>query len=217
MNIILDIKKFQPLVPNAHSAYKNAAGTAQAVLDRHGITKTKFRLFHFLAQVMHESSGFSVFYENLNYSAKRLPQVWPNHFLPKGPLDPNQYEFKPELLANTIYGERLAKKMGNEMREDGYKYRGRGLLQITGKYNYRNITKIVKQYHPDCPDFVLDPDQVLSSNWCFEVAAAFWEASGCNEAADADNLDRVTRLINGGINGLSDRKEFYKKITYALS
>lgn len=101
--------------------------------------------------------------------------------------------------------------MGNTDPGDGFKYRGRGLLQLTGKDSYREATEIVRKYNPESPDFVSDPDQTISSEWCVEVAAAEWRSKGCNELADQDLIRSVTKKINGGLIGLADREEWLKR------
>lgn len=212
MSIALNTEKIFELTPNARDEYREAIESCQEILDRHQISQNDLRLCHFLAQVLHETGGLTIKFENLNYSAKRLPQVWPSRFLPKGPLDPIQYEHNPEKLANEVYGNR----MGNTKPGDGYKYRGRGLLQLTGKESYQIATKIVGKFNPTCPNFVDDPDQVISVSWCVEVAAAEWHEKGCNTPADTDNIIKVTLLINGGRIGLSEREEWLRRVKNKL-
>ncbi|HEY9105859.1 MAG TPA: lytic enzyme, partial [Roseateles sp.] len=194
MSIALSLPLLMQLAPNARSSYREAAGTAQAVLDRHGITQNKLRLAHFLAQVMHESGALTVQTENLNYSAPRLPVVWPKRFRPVGPLDPQDFANNPERLANEVYGGR----MGNNQPGDGFLYRGRGLLQLTGRDSYREATGIVRGFNADSPDFEVEPDLCFSAMWAVPIAAAEWEAKGCNVLADGDQITMVTQRINGG-------------------
>jgi putative chitinase len=208
MGVIFDVTKLLELAPNARSSYKAAAEKGQDILDRYQITENSLRLCHFLAQVLHESGGLAIQFENLNYSAKRIPQVWPSRFLPKGPLNPLDYEHNPEKLANEVYG----KRMGNTDPGDGYKYRGRGLIQLTGRGSYRKATEIVKRYNPSCPDFVEKPDEVISADWCIEVAAAEWYEKDCNIPADEDNITKVTLRINGGKIGLAERTEWLSRV-----
>lgn len=181
--------------------YAAAFGDAQAVLDQYGISASGLRLAHFMAQVLHESGGLRIETENLNYHAHRLAQVWPQRFLPRGPLDPRDYALDPEKLANSVYGGR----MGNSAPGDGYAYRGRGLLQLTGRDSYRNATRIARASDSQAPDFEAAPDQVLAAPWELRLAAAEWESKDCNYFADMDNLARVTRAINGGYIGLRER------------
>ena len=117
------------LAPSARSSYREAFANAQPVLDQFGISESPLRMAHFMAQVLHECGGLTIQFENLNYSAERLPKVWPSRFQPTGPLNPNAYAHNPQKLANEVYGRR----MGNTAPGDGFAYRGRGLLQLTGK------------------------------------------------------------------------------------
>ena len=113
------------LAPNARSSYREALQNGQAVLDQYKISETPLRVAHFMAQMLHESGGLAIQFENLNYSAERLPKVWPMRFKPKGSLNPADYANNPQKLANEVYGGR----MGNTGPNDGFTYRGRGLLQ----------------------------------------------------------------------------------------
>ena len=212
MPIALSLPLLMQLAPNARSSYREAAGTAQAVLDRHGITQNKLRLAHFLAQVMHESSALTVQMENLNYSAPRLPVVWPKRFRPLGPLDPAQFANNPERLANEVYGGR----MGNVQPGDGFRYRGRGLLQLTGRDSYREATRIVRSFNPAAPDFEAEPDLCFSAAWAVPIAAAEWEAKGCNALADSDQITMVTQRINGGQIGIADRRDWLLRVKALL-
>jgi putative chitinase len=103
--------------------------------------------------------------------------------------------------------------MGNEGAEDGYLYRGRGMLQLTGKASYARATKLVREKlagvpGAKAPDFVARPDAVLDPQWCLDVAAATWCDKGCNELADDNDVDQLTRRINGAGNGLAERTEW---------
>ena len=207
MTVQITLAQLAKLAPSARSSYREAFPSALPILDRYEITAAPLRVAHFMAQVLHESSGLTIQFENLNYSPERLPKVWPSRFMPKGPFDPSEYAHNPEKLANLVYGDR----MGNSDPDDGFKYRGRGLLQLTGKDSYREVTEILRSYNPEAPDLVLDPDQVISASWCVEVATAVWRSKGCNELADKDQLRSVTKMINGGLIGLAEREEWLKR------
>lgn len=212
MPIALSLPLLAQLAPNARSSYREAAANAQAVLDRHGITENKLRLAHFLAQVMHESGALTVQFENLNYSAPRLPVVWPKRFRPLGPLDPAAFANNPERLANEVYGGR----MGNTRPGDGFRYRGRGLLQLTGRDSYREATRILRSFDPAAPDFEAEPDLVISAAWAVPIAAAEWDAKGCNPLADQDQITMVTQRINGGQIGIADRRDWLLRVKALL-
>lgn len=119
MTVQITLDQILKLAPNARSSYREAISSGQSVFDRHEISASPLRVAHFMAQVLHESGGFTIQFENLNYSAARLPKVWPSRFKPKGPLEPTDYAHNPEKLANEVYGRR----MGNSEPGDGYTYR----------------------------------------------------------------------------------------------
>lgn len=207
MTLTIDIASILQLAPNCRSSYRAGFESSQAVLDRFGISNSPLRIAHFMAQVLYESGGLSIQFENLNYSEQRLPVVWPTRFAPKGPLLPADYAHNPEKLANEVYGAR----MGNVDAGDGYRYRGRGLLQITGKDSYRQVTESVQAERGECPDFEIEPDAVIDADWCVFVAAAEWNAKACNSSADQNSIIQVTRKINGGKIGLAERTEWLKR------
>ena len=156
----------------------------------------------FIGQCAHESGNFRILEENLHYSASALMRVWPSRF---PSLDvAEQYANNPEKIANKVYGGR----MGNVEDGDGWKYHGRGLIQLTGKDNYANCGSGLGVDLLGNPDWLLDPKYAaLSAGW-------FWNKKGLNALADAQDLDTMTKRINGGLIGLDDRKA---KIAKALS
>ncbi|MES3020070.1 MAG: lytic enzyme [Pseudomonadota bacterium] len=198
MHVLVRLDQIAALAPCVRVGYSDAFGAGQPVFDRYGISASPLRVAHFMAQVLHESAALTRQYENLNYSAKRLSVVWPSRFLPTGPLDPAQYANNPQKLANEVYGGR----MGNDGPDDGYVFRGRGLLQLTGKANYAKATANLRKAAPCVPDFCAEPDAVLDAPWCLAVAAAAWHAMECNALADADRLADITKRINGGTDGV---------------
>lgn len=160
---------------------------------------SQLRLNHFFAQVCHESGGLSHITENLNYTAARLMAVWPSRY------DEHLariHQFCPEDIANYVY----AGRMGNRDPGDGWKYRGRGLIQITGLANYRQIGRFANIPLEADPDAVLEPDNLLLT------ACLWWSMNGCNELADTNSIEAVTRRVNGGLNGLTDRKAWLGKL-----
>ena len=155
----------------------------------------------FIGQCAHESANFKTLQENLNYSAKGLTATWPSRFPSEDAAQP--FHRQPEKIANKVYSGR----MGNLDEGDGWKYRGRGLIQLTGKDNYRLASDALGV------DFVKDPDLVLTKEYAALTAAWFWDKSRLNAFADANDIEGMTKKINGGIIGLDDRK---KHIAHAL-
>jgi putative chitinase len=155
MAIQVTIDQVLALAPNTRSNYREAFKNGQAFLDKYEISDTALRVSHFMAQILQESGGLAFFNETLNYSANRLSKVWPSKFQPKGTLVPSDYANNPQKLANKVYGGR----MGNTGPDDGYTYRGRGLLQLTGKDSYKQATDTLQGDYPQAPDFVSLPDE----------------------------------------------------------
>jgi len=207
MPVQVTLSQIQTLAPNARSSYRDAFQKGQAVLDQYKISETPLRVAHFMAQMLHESGGLMIQFENLNYSAERLSKVWPSRFQPRGALNPIDYAHNPQKLANEVYGGR----MGNNGHNDGFTYRGRGLLQITGKAGYQEATTRLSRENPTAPNFVSFPDEVISAKWCLATAASAWVSKGCNLPADQDDIKKITRLINGGQIGLADRLEWFRR------
>jgi putative chitinase len=148
----------------------------------------------FIGQCMHESGGFKFLRENLNYSAKGLVATWPSRF-------PNEefaeeYARKPERIANKVYGGR----MGNTEDGDGAKYIGRGLIQLTGKDNYKAVTEALGI------DLVANPQLLEEPRYAALSAGWFWNKKGLNALADANDIETMTKRINGGFIGIADRK-----------
>jgi putative chitinase len=168
---------------------------------------TPLRLAHFLAQCGHESGGFRATQENLNYSAKGLMGIFKKYF-PTSALAA-QYERKPAKIAARVYGGRMGN--GNEASGEGYKFRGRGYIQLTGKENYTAFGKAIGE------DILSNPD-VVSSKYALLSAAWFFTKNGLHKMADSGASDavvtQITKRVNGGTIGLADRikhfKEYYK-------
>jgi putative chitinase len=201
MPVVVSLDQVERLAPECGAAYRAAIAIGQSVLDRYGVSANSLRVAHFFAQVLHETGALTLQFENLNYSARRLPKIWPSRFRPTGSLNPSKYAYKPQKLANAVYGGR----MGNVAPGDGYLFRGRGMLQLTGKDSYVQATTLLRLDWASAPDLTREPDAVVSAAWCLHVAAAQWHARGCNEAADQDDVAQVTKLINGGDIGLAER------------
>ncbi len=210
MTVQVTLVQIATLAPNCRTSYRTAFASGQPVLDSFDISANPLRVAHFMAQILHESQAFTIQVENLNYSAQRLPVVWSTRFKPRGPLDPSLFAHNPERLANEVYGHR----MGNVAAGDGFLYRGRGLLQTTGKDSYIEATKTMRSSAPDAPDFTVTPDDVFGSDWCLKVAASEWVSKGCNELADKDDITMITQRINGGQTGIGERKEWARRTKF---
>jgi len=157
---------------------------------------------HFLSQILHESGGLRYLAENLNYSAERLCAVWPKRFPNADRARP--YAHDPEKLANYVY----AGRMGNTEPGDGWKYFGRGLIQITGRSNYAMVQELTGLQVLDDPDLLCEPGPALLS------AVAWWGET----VPDAENLsvEQVTRRVNGGTNGLAARQQLFDRALVVL-
>lgn len=195
------------IMPNAKvediDHYLDALNSKMQIYD----INTPLRAAHFIAQLAHESGSFKYRYENLNYSAKALRAVFGKYF----PTDElaEEYARNPERIANRVYANRM--NNGNEASGDGWKYRGRGLIQLTGKENYTKCGDTLKI------DLVNKPD-LLAQDANAAVAAAcwFWDSRKLNGFADQDNIMTITKLINGGYNGLEDREQYLERAKKVL-
>jgi len=159
------------------------------------------RMRHFLAQLLHESGGLSAVRENLNYSAARLLQIFPKYF---NSAQAAEYANKPEKIANRVYANRLGN--GQENSGDGWKYRGGGLIQTTGKSNFAATGKGIGI------DLVRLPELIAEPPFAVESACWFWKTNGLNALADKNDIIAVTKRINGGTNGLDDRKKYFNNL-----
>lgn len=173
------------------------------VMENFGVN-TPLRLAHFLAQCGHESGGFRLTQENLNYSAKGLMGIFKKYFPTQALAD--AYARKPEKIANRVYGGRMGN--GLEASGEGYKFRGRGYIQLTGKSNYAAFDLAVAD------DILANPD-LVSTKHALASAAWFWKKNGLNLIADtgssAEVVTKITKRVNGGTIGLPDRIKHFKE------
>jgi putative chitinase len=165
---------------------------------------TPLRLAHFLAQAGHESGGFKAINENLNYGAKGLLGIFKKYFSTSAKAA--LYERKPEKIANLVYGGRMGN--GAEATGEGYKFRGRGYIQLTGKDNYKSFDAVVPENLLESPDLVATKYPLLSAAW-------FFYKNGLHKIADGGATDAVvtsvTKRVNGGTIGLPDRIKHFKE------
>lgn len=167
------------------------------------------RICHFLAQTNYESGYMNYIVENLNYSSKQLLKVFPKYF--KTLEEAKEYEYKGEKIANKVYANRMGN--GSDASGDGWKYRGRGLIQLTGKNNYLKFSR----WYNDSKIFVDNPDLLLQPQFAVLSAFFYWDIKNLNSyIVDNENAYNVckalTKKINGGYNGLEERFRLYKKI-----
>jgi len=158
------------------------------------------RVAGFIAQCGHESGGFRVLSENLNYSAKALNTIFPKYFRRAG-RDANAYHRQPEKIANVIYANRMDN--GDSDSGDGWRFRGGGILQLTGRYNYTEFGKAVEKTPEEAVEYVRTKKGALDS------ACWFWDTNNINRYCDSQDIVGMTKRINGGTIGLEDRKKHY--------
>ena len=166
----------------------------QKTCDKYSIDNTN-RQAAFLGQLMHESNCLKSLQENLHYSTNGLKAVWGSRF----PTDEiaNQYANQPDRIASKVYANRMGN--GDEESGDGWKYRGRGLIQCTGKDLYKTLSDALNI------DLINDPDMLLQMPYAALSAGWFWNKKGLNALADMRDYKEMTKRINGGFNGLDDR------------
>lgn len=166
------------------------------------------RLSHFLGQCAHESEGFTLTVENLNYSADGLKRTFSRYF--PGNLN-ESYARQPQKIANRVYASRMGN--GVEGSGDGYKFRGRGYIQLTGKSNYAEFDKLVTENILDNPDLVSTKYPLMSAAYFFD-SNNLWRI--CDQGATEAVVEAVTKRVNGGTIGLSDRIQYFQKYYNAL-
>lgn len=182
---LYNAEKYYPFLKGACKAYR--------------IT-SKLRLAAFLSQVGHESQSLVAVTENLNYSSQGLMRVWPKRF-PTVEIA-QAYNRNPQKIANKVYANRMGN--GGEQTGDGWKYRGRGLKQLTGASNYKQLSDTFGT------NFTANPELLEHPVWASISAAWFWDTNGCHTFADRGDIIGLTKKINGGLNGIDDRLKRYK-------
>jgi putative chitinase len=199
MTITIKAEDVAKLAPDMRTVYRQSIQAGQSALETAGIIQTPLRVAHFFAQIMQETSALTLLTENMNYSAEGLMKTWPSRF--PDLASTVGLAHNPQAIGDRVYGGR----MGNGPNE-GFKFRGRGMMQLTGKTAYQAFSAPVLAV-----DLVADPDQAFLPAWALRLACAFWTSKRCNDPADADDVLAVTRAINGGTNGLAGRSEWLRK------
>ena len=206
---MITAEQFHHLYPRAQDP-QGWADSMNSVFPTYDLN-TPQRVAAFLAQCGHESGGWTVFEENLNYSAAGLNSVFPKYFKNAG-RDANEYARQPEKIANVIYANRMGN--GGPETGDGWRFRGRGPIQLTGRSNY---TAFAKDMFEDWENLVANPDWVTADrDYALMSAIWFWNKNGLNRYADSGDILTMTKRINGGTIGLEDRKKHYEEAIHLL-
>ncbi|WP_374537198.1 glycoside hydrolase family 19 protein [Chitinimonas taiwanensis] len=210
----MTLAQLMAIVPNINGRGAAFIDALNAAMSEFGIT-TPPRQAAFVAQVLHESAELGRLEENLNYSAQGLADTWPGRYAVNAkakPRVPNplalQIQRDRVAIANHTYALRLGN--GDVASGDGWRYRGRGLIQLTGRLNYGNAGAALGLDLTGNPDHLLQPVPACRS------AAWFWREAGCNALADKGDFEGITRRINGGLIGLDDRKRLWARAKAAL-
>jgi putative chitinase len=204
MSFVLTKNQLAELLPgNPYLDYWYSA--LERCLPDYDINTTR-RVAAFIAQCAHESGGFKFLKENLNYRAESLVRVWPRHF-------PNldiarKYARNPEKIANKAYANRMGN--GDENSGDGWKFIGRGLIQLTGRNNYQAFADSIETDINDIPEYLQTFEGAVQS------ACWFWETNNINRFADSGDIKEMTKRINGGYIGLDDRIKHYNHALHVL-
>ena len=202
-NCILTLDQLKQMIKNRYIDYWY--GALEQLLPDYDIN-TPQRVASFIAQCAHESGNFVFIKENLNYKAASLRKVFPKYF----PTDAlaAQYANKPEMIANRVYANRMGN--GDEASGDGWRYCGRGLIQLTGKQNYTNFADSIECAVEEAAEYLATFEGAAQS------ACWFWEQNNLNRFADAGDIRGLTRAINGGYIGLEDRIHHYEHALHVM-
>jgi putative chitinase len=192
------------ILPNSAPLAATFAPVLNTAMDKYQIL-TPARIAAFLAQVGHESTQLTVLVENLNYSAEALQRVWPSRFSAAAAAEVAR---KPDQIANIAYASRMGN--GAPGSGDGWKYRGRGLIQVTGKANYQKCGDALGV------DLITSPELLEQPQYAAMSAGWFWSVNGLSALADAGDLQAITQKINGGMNGYADRAAIYDRALKVL-
>jgi putative chitinase len=204
---MITVEQFSHLFPRNQYA-ETWVNALNEVLPTYEIN-TPQRVAAFLAQCGHESAGFTVLQENLNYSADGLNKIFHKYFPTLDSAQP--YARNPEMIANKVYANRMGN--GDEHSGDGYKFRGRGPIQLTGKTNYAECSEFLFQDD----SLVQNPDLLLEAEYALHSACWFWWKNDLNTYADHGDMLGATKRINGGTIGLEDRIAHYNEATHLFA
>jgi putative chitinase len=197
-------EQMQQIIPSNQYAVQ-WCDALNKILPDYNIT-TPNRVSGFVAQCAHESAGFTALVENLNYRKESLQRVFAKYF--NNDAIAEQYAHKPEMIANRVYANRMGN--GNEASGDGFRYCGRGLIQLTGHDNYQSFADSVEMDVTDVPEYLGTFEGAVQS------ACWFWETNNLNQYADSNDITTMTKRINGGTIGLDDRIKHYNHALHVL-
>lgn len=201
------------LAPRAHPNYLQAIREGGAMFEQHGIT-TSERMAHFLAQAMQETGSFTILRESMNYRAERILVIFGRrHSAKVTPEEAAMLAHDEHALAERVYGlgnPRKARDLGNTEPGDGFRYRGNGILQMTGRGAHR------RRGLANGLDFEGNPELATLPEHALKPALQEWADGRLNVAADRNDIERITRVINGGDNGLPERRAFFARLSPLL-
>jgi putative chitinase len=202
---MITIEQFQSILPDCPSdRIATCYPCLVKALEEFQIT-TPLRIAAFIAQTAHESAEYRSVRENLNYSAKGLVGTWPSHFTQEKAA---QYARQPEKIANYVYGGHDGN--GDEASGDGWRFCGRGYIQVTFRDNYRACSEALKT------DLLSAPEQLEQPELAFRSAGWYWTSRKLNDLADRGDFVGITRKINGGLNGQDERQKYYDRAKAVL-
>ena len=212
INIIDTVKH---ITQNANINYLEAIRIGDAQFQKHGIT-TPLRMAHFLAQALHETGGFTVLRENMNYSASRLIEIFGvnRHSAAVTATEAGILAHQPEAIAERVYGFgnlRKAHELGNTHQGDGFRYRGNGVLQTTGRSNHERMGAACGIDFEGNPELMIVPEHAL------KPALHEWTENNLNASADKNDIRTITLRINGGLNGLPEREKWFYMVWTVLN
>ena len=200
--MVITQQQIRRVVPDVNSKNLNAFVASLNMYGVHFGIDSPLRMAMYLSMTLHETGNLRYSEENMNYSAEGLLKTFPKYFNAE---TAKEYARNPQKIGSRVYANRMGN--GNEASGDGYKFRGRGMIQITGRNMYQqfNASEWCTEDVVKCPEkLAIYPLDQVSAMW-------FWTEHGLNEVADNGDVDKATKIINGGINGLSNRKFLYRK------
>ena len=205
------LEVFRRVAPNARDNYLDAITQGTPLFEQHGIT-TPRRMAHFLAQAMQETGSFTVLRESMNYSAKRMLEIFGvgKHTARVTRAEAAALAHQPEAIAERVYGlgnPRKAPELGNTEPGDGFRYRGNGILQTTGRGNHRRMGLACGV------DFEGNPNLVTAPEHALKPALQEWTEGNLNTFADRNDIRTITLRINGGLNGFPERQAFFRTLS----